>query len=454
MLSIYRAKLDEYGIDNSDSIRIIATSGVNEASNSLAFKDRIFIATGFEIEDFDESVLHRVTYLGLQPFLLNEPHYFESQSVVIEVGGGTTEVLLLDKDDVSFSKTYRLGALRLRKQLEVYDAPLVKSRELMEVQIQSFLDQFLRSVGDIDPRHLITMGADQRFAVQAILQKTVADQIVQLSLKQLSDLADDVFQRSPESLVTNYHMSLPDAQSLGPSLLTHVMFAKALGLETVAVANVNLRDGLIKEMTDNHQWLDSIQTQVVRSAILLGRKYYFNEPHAMHVAAMACQLFDQLEVLHQLPRRFRGQLEVAALLHEVGLFISNRSRHKHSYYLISHSELFGLGEKELQMVAMVARYYRGASPQPSHPPYAKLSRISRVAVSKLAAILRVAKAVDVNHKQQFSKIECRLSPDEVELFVDRPLDLSLERLELKQSAALFSAIFGKTPRLSSTRDEL
>ena len=128
LLSVYRAKLDEYGISDPEDIRVIATSGVNEASNSLAFKDRIFIATQFEIEDFDQSILHRVTYLGLLPFLRNEPQYFEKQSVIIEVGGGTTEVLLLDKHDVSFAKTYRLGALRLRKQLEAYDAPLVKSR--------------------------------------------------------------------------------------------------------------------------------------------------------------------------------------------------------------------------------------------------------------------------------------------------------------------------------------
>ncbi len=454
VLSIYRAKLDEYGITAPDSIRVIATSGVNEAQNSLAFKDRIFIATRFEIEDFDESILHRVTYLGLLPFLRNEPEYFKQQSVVIEVGGGTTEVLLLDKHDVSFSKTYRLGALRLRKQLEVYDAPLVKSRELMEAQIKGSLEQFLHSVPKIEPKYLVSMGGDVRFAVQTIKQTPVTDQIVKLSVRELSKFADDVLKRSPESLVTQYHLSLPDAQTLGPGLLTHVMFAKALNVEKVAVANVNLRDGLIKEMTDNHQWSDSIQTQIVRSAVLLGRKYSFNEPHAMHVAALACQLFDQLEVLHQLPRRFRGLLEIAALLHEIGLFISNRSRHKHSMYLISNSEMFGVGEKELQLVAMLARYFRGASPQPSHPAYSRLSRYSRVAVSKLAAILRIAKALDVTHRQPFSKVECKLSPNEVELFIDRSIDLSLEKLELKQTGALFSAIFGKMPRLKSTRDEL
>ena len=454
VLSIYRAKLDEYGITEPESIRVVATSGVTEASNSMAFKDRIFIATQFEIEAFDESVLHRVTYLGLQPFLHKEPEYFEKQSVVIEVGGGTTEVLTLDQHDVSFAKTYRLGALRLRKQLEVYDAPLVKSRELMEAQISGFLEQFLHSVGEIDTSFLISMGGDVRFAVQVLTQQTVSDELIELPLEQLSQFTDDVLKRSPESLVTQYHMSLPDAQTLGPSLLTHVLFARHLNVDKIVVANVNLRDGLIREMTDHHQWTDSIQTQIVRSAMLLGRKYSFNEPHATHVASLACQLFDQLEVLHQLPRRLRGLLEIAALLHEIGLFIGTRSRHKHSLYLISNSEMFGIGEQELQMVAMVARYFRGASPQPSHLIYSRLSRSSRVEVSKMAAILRIAKTLDVTHRQSFLDIQCKLQKNSVEIFVEESIDLSLEKLELKQTGALFAAIFGRTPRLRSTRDEL
>jgi exopolyphosphatase/guanosine-5'-triphosphate,3'-diphosphate pyrophosphatase len=324
----------------------------------------------------------------------------------------------------------------------------------MEAQIDRYLEQFLHSVGEVGPKYLVSMGSDVRFAVQAIKQKPVVDQIVKLSTKELSKFADEVLKQSSESLVTKYHMSLPDAQSLGPSLLTHVMFAKALDVEKIAVANVNLRDGLIKEMTDNHQWTDSIQRQIVRSAMLLGRKYSFNEAHATHVASVACLLFDQLEVLHQLPRRWRGLLEIGALLHGIGLYISSRSRHKHSMYLINNSEMFGIGQQELQMIAMIARYFRGAPPQPSHPPYARLSRSNRVAISKLAAILRIAKALDVTHRQPFSKFECKLAPGEVEMFVDQSIDLSLEKLELKQTGGLFTSIFGRTPRLKSTRDEL
>ncbi len=454
VLSIYRAKLNEYDITAPDHIRVIATSGVNDARNSLAFKDRIFIATDFVIEAFDEAILHRVTYLGLQPYLQNEPQLFEKQSVVMEVGGGTTEVLLLDGADVSFAKTYRLGALRLRKQLEVYDAPLIKSRELMEAQISSFLDQFINCGMEIRPQHLVSMGGDVRFAVQLLTQKPVGSELVSIGLKELSDLTDKVLSRSPESLVTQYHLSLPDAQTLGPSLLTHVIFAKGLGVKRMVVGNVNLRDGLIKEMTERHEWTDSIQKQIVRSATLLGRKYNFPENHSLHVADLACQLFDQLQVLHKLSPRFRGLLQVAAILHEVGLFIGSRSRHKHSMYVISNSEFFGIGAKELELVALLARYYRGATPQPSHASYSSLGRRGRVAISKMAALLRVAKSLDVTRTQHFDSVECRIEPDRIVIRVEDSVDLSLERLELKQTSGLFEDIFGKPLLLTSNRDEL
>jgi exopolyphosphatase/guanosine-5'-triphosphate,3'-diphosphate pyrophosphatase len=454
VLSVYRAKLDEYGITDPENIRVIATSGVNEARNSLAFKDRIFIATEFVIEAFDEAILHRVTYLGLQPYMRNEPKLFEDQSVVIEVGGGTTEVLLLDGKDVSFAKTYRLGALRLRKRLEVYDAPLIKSRELMESQINRFLGQFLTCGMKVQPQHLISKGGDVRFAVQLLKQKNLGEDLMSVNLKDLSDLTDEVLKRSPESLVTQYHLSLPDAQTLGPSLLTHVIFAKGLGLKNIIVANVNLRDGLINEMTEQHQWTNSIQEQIVRSATLLGRKYNFPENHALHVAELACQLFDQLQVLHQLSPRYRGLLQVASIVHEVGLFIGSRSRHKHSMYVIGNSEFFGIGAKDLQLVALLARYYRGATPQPAHAGYSSLGRRERVAVSKMAALLRVAKALDVTRTQHFDGVACRIELNRIGIHIEDSVDLSLEQLELKQAGALFEDIFGRPLLLTSNRDEL
>jgi len=118
-------------------------------------------------------------------------------------------------------------------------------------------------------------------------------------------------------------------------------------------------------MAVSESWSKEFSDQIIRSAIDLGRKFEYDEAHATHVAQLCASLFHQLREEHQLSSRYEVILRIAALLHEIGLFVSNRSYHKHSLYLIRNSELFGLGKKDLLLAALVARYHRRASPQPT-----------------------------------------------------------------------------------------
>lgn len=449
VMQIYREKLNEYRITNRQDIRVIATSGVREASNQLAFTDRIFVAAGFEIEPFDEAELHRVTYLGILPFLNQVGESKSGLSIVFEVGGGSSELLYVNRLDVLYSRTFRLGALRLRKTLEQFDAPVAKTRELMEIQILQTIEEFKVAARSPKPENFLSMGGDVRFAANEIMQKPVGDKLVELKLKQLEAFTDEILSQSPDHLATKYHMSLPDAKSLGPGLLTQFLFARELNIKRFLVANVNLRDGLIQEMALGQHWSDSIQSQIIRSAMQLGRKYKFNEAHAVHVSKLATSLFDQLQSLHGLTIRFRSILEIGALLHEIGYFISSKAKHKHSMYLILNSELFGVGAQDLRMIALVTRYHRGATPQPRHDGFSALDPRQRVAVSMLAAILRISKALDVGHHQRIEFVNCVPRGNRLELFTNEVADLALEQLEVQQNSGLFEDIFGREVSLET-----
>ena len=453
VLKIYRTKLNEYGITNKENVRVIATSGVREAANGIAFTDRIFIATGFAIEPFDEAELHRVTYLGVLPYMTQEEKAFSQQSVLFEAGGGTAEILLLNKTDVVFSKTYRLGSLRLRQKLELFDAPFIKSRSLMESQILQTISEFKVSTNNPSPKSFIAMGGEVRFAASEINQKPAANELIEIKMKALEEFTSEILLQSPDHLASKFHMSLPDAQSLGPGLLTQLVFARELGVTNFYVANVNMRDGLIKEMAIGRSWSKSIQTQIIRSALQLGRKYNFNEQHARHVSQLACQLFDQLQDLLQLPERCRGILELASLLHEIGAFISTKSQHKHSMYLILNSDFFGIGNLDRKLMALVARYHRGASPLPRHEGFSQLTRENRVLVAKMAAILRIAKSLDFGKTQRIESISCVEKNDRVEISPSDVAEFSAENIELQQVRGLFEDIFGKEIVLETTSNQ-
>jgi exopolyphosphatase/guanosine-5'-triphosphate,3'-diphosphate pyrophosphatase len=215
-----------------------------------------------------------------------------------------------------------------------------------------------------------------------------------------------------------------------------------LQVGSILVSHANLRDGLLKEMVDRDIWTDDFRQQIVNSAMELGRKYHFDEEHAVHVAMLSSQLFDGTRGDHRLDARHRLLLYVAALLHEIGAFVSNTSLHKHSMYLITNSELFGLSQEDELLVGLIARYHRRASPKPTHQGYNMLSREGRVTVAKLASLLRLAIALNTGRNQRVTKVTCKREGSKLVLLADNLDDVTLEQISLKPASGLFEEVFG------------
>jgi exopolyphosphatase/guanosine-5'-triphosphate,3'-diphosphate pyrophosphatase len=452
VLKSYRQVLTEYQITHPRQVRVVATSAVREARNRLAFIDRIYIATGFQVEAIDEAEVNRVTYLGIQPLLQAEPGLQVARTMVIEVGGGSTEVLVVCNGNVTYANTHRLGSLRLRETLEAFQTPTAKIRTIMESQIERTVKQICENVPDSGRVEILALGGDVRVATSRIIPDWNPSFLSRINVASLEKFTDEILGMSEDAIVRKYHLSFPEAETLGPALLTYLQLAVAYGLDSLLVADINLRDGMLKEMAVDASWTEEFSKQIIRSALDLGRRYHFDEDHAQHVAHLSKQLFGQLKDDHQLEQRHEVILYVAALLHEIGLYVSHQSHHKHSLYLIKNSELFGLSRKDVLLTALVARYYRRASPQPSHEGYATLDREERVAVSKMAALLRVAVALDESRSQRIKDLQCLREKGKLVIAIGQVGDLSLEQLALRQNGALFEETFG-LPVLLRTRRE-
>ncbi|MCA9105559.1 MAG: HD domain-containing protein [Planctomycetales bacterium] len=442
VMQIYAKKLTEYQIGR-DEVRIVGTSAVREAANRLAFLDRLYIATGFDIEPFDEAELHRVTYLAVKPALERQPELSQKPVVVCEIGGGSTEVLGLVNDSIEFSQTYRLGSLRLRRTLEAYHAPTQRIRDIMEREIEKTANQIREHFATFDNREFVTMGSDMRFLGSLLRPGENFRVPVRLEMDEVDEVIDQLVGLSVDALVHRHHLSLPDAESLAPALLAYQHIAQALGVTHLWVASANIRDGLLRDMWMRKTRSAEFTQQVTQSALDLAERFHVDLDHAKHVAHLCRSLFAELKAVHQLESQFELLLVVAALLHEVGLAIGHRSFHKHSMYIIANSEVFGVGKHELRVISLVARYHRRASPQPVHAGYAELDREQRVVVSKMAALLRIAKALDDSRNQRIHEIDVEVRPDNVVIQIPGVEDLALEKIALQQQGTLFEEVFGK-----------
>ena len=452
VLKSYGQMLKEYQIDSNDRLRVVATSAVREASNRLAFLDRVYIATGLEIEPIDEAEVNRLTYLGVEHLFDTHPALMECQTLVTEVSGGSTETLLVRTRNVVDASTFRMGSLRFRKSMEPFRAPELKVRNIMESQIDRMVRQITAQLDPDVPTEMIALGSDMRFAATQILPDWNGADVASVPLSQLESLTDDLLSLSEEDIVRRYHLSFPDAELVVPALLIYVQLAKGLGLDQLLVTDTSLRDGLFQEMAGSDGLADQFRQQIIRSAVTLGRKFAFDEKHALHVAELAKNLFHQLEPEHQLAPRNEIILYLAGLLHEIGLFVSSRSLHKHTMYLINNSELFGIGKTTQTLLALVARYHRRASPQSRHEGFAALKRDQRILVSKLAAILRVAVALDESRSGRIRELQCGFKHGKLIISVPNVEDLSLEQLALRQNASLFGEVFGREVVLESVRN--
>lgn len=443
VLKSYRRKLKEYQCSDPKHIRIVATSAVREAMNRMEVLDRIYIATGLAVELIDDAEIARVTYLGVRPLLQNDAALTDAVTVVVEVGGGNTEVLVLKGKDIVHSQPYRLGSLRLQQMVLQSQASRSRASGIMIGQIDRTVESLIDLVPKGKPVALVSLGGDMRFAARVLGINLQSAGLTRIPLEEIERLSSQLLSMTVDRIMQNYHIELSMAETLVPALLAYQRMAQLLGCRELLITEFNLRDALLQGMLRSNDWSADFCDQIVNSAIELARKYQVDFQHARHVADLARKLFRALQSEHRMDVRCETLLYAAALLHETGLFVGLSGYHKHSYYLIMNSELFGLNARDHQLVAMIARYHRRASPKPTHESFARLDRDARVIVSRLAGILRVAVAMDHTGSQRVRDIECSIEKNRLIVTVTNPAgDLSLERMELRHKASLLEDTFG------------
>jgi len=192
VLRSFREILQQYRIVDENQIRAVATSAVREATNRDAFLDRIYVATGFNVEVIDESETNRITYLAVSRLLDSELSLTRGDTLLVEVGGGNTEALLLSKGQVSYSHTYHLGSLRLREMLDDYGAPVVELPEIMQIHIDRAVQQIRQRLSVEGHTDLMALGGDIRFAAAHLIEEWDKKALIKLPLSALSKFTKEI----------------------------------------------------------------------------------------------------------------------------------------------------------------------------------------------------------------------------------------------------------------------
>lgn len=454
VLRSFSTVLKEYNIDQREGIRAVATSAVREARNREEFLDRVYMATGINVEVIEGTEVNRLTFLGIHPLLETHASLQKNRLLVVEVGGGSTELLGLDEGSVSFAHTYRLGSYRLRESMDAAEESGSRNADVLEMDIDTGIRQFRDAVGKTNKGlSLLLLGGEARLAARLLTGQWDGTSLARVKVADLAKLAAKVLTMEVEEVVRRYQLSFEEAQALGPALEIYVRMATTFDLRQVNICGVTLRDGLLAEAATGNAWSDDFIRQILHSVHEIGKKFQIDQAHADCVTDLSLALFRALRDEHRLGYRFEVILTVAAQLHDVGMFISTSSHHKHSQYIIKSSDIFGMGKQDIKLTALVARFHRRALPRSSHLDYDSLTREDRLVVNKLAAILRAADALDRSHAQAIRNVRITVKDDQVLLQTSKAGDFAAEKRALTDKGKMFEQVYGRTVILRTKRKQ-
>ena len=430
-----------WGIDDED-VHVIATSALRAARNRDVFVDRVRLETGFMlsiVEGIEES---RLMYLAVRFALKNDlPLFWRANSMILEIGGGSTEIMLLRRGQMVAAHSLKLGTIRIGQNSRL-GSPIARERYVYET-IRHTSD-FLSSELDLTHvRTIVIAGTDARMAA-ALTGTNLNEHCGIVTREAFINFVKTVQGYSQEECMDKLQMSPGEAEILIPGLLIYRLLLERTVSAHVVVLKVSIREGKLIDLAQdmNTALQEEFFSQILASAVNLGRKYHIDERHCRHVADFSMTIFDALVQEHGMNRRERMMLKVAALVHEIGMFIQNSDYNLHGQYIVTNSEIFGLQSVELDIIGNVIRYIRGEPPSPTHISYIALQSEERILVLKMASILRVADSLDPGHSQQIRRISVEKKTETVVLHTERNLDLPVEFLTEDERTGLFQDVFG------------
>lgn len=440
----FRELLKTYGIESKDA-RVIATSALREADNRDTFCDRIALQTGFSVDIVEDVEENHLMYLAVQKALGEEfRNLAKSNALIIEVGGGSTELMLLRRGRMMAAHSLGIGTVRVDEQVRAAMGSSAYLERYLKDSVRTTCDNLNSDMPLATVRSFVVIGSDARFAARSVGKKAGNGDFYVVSKDAFGRFVDEIQSLQIEGVVEKYRVSHADAEGYALGLFITKLFLERTAAEELVVPFVSIRDGYLMRLTQGPSATleNELHRQVIASTLALGRRFHFDEAHALHVSALALELFDRMAAEHGLGKKERLLLEVAGLLHDVGTFIRTSGHHKHSEYIITNSEVFGLQRDDLTIIAACARYHRKVGPSPTHPNFMSLPREDRIVVMKLSAMLRVADALDRGHTQRVRIADLERKEDHLVIRAEECGELSLERLSLEEKGDMFEDVFG------------
>jgi exopolyphosphatase/guanosine-5'-triphosphate,3'-diphosphate pyrophosphatase len=432
----FRETIDRHG---ARWTRAVATSAVREALNQELFVDRVSQASKIDIEVIGPEEEARLIYTAVN----GRVNLRDKLAVLVDIGGGSTEITLASDEGILSTESYKMGSVRLLRTLGGQAQGEQHIHQLIQEYVEATQKRIRRELGRQKIDLCIGTGGNMESLGDLRREDLGRDRDTVLPVQDLQSLLKLLMNLSYEERVRQLRLRPDRADVIIPAALIMLKIMQIAGVDELTIPRVGLKDGLLADMAEElyGERKTVRRDQVIASALQVGRKFQFDELHALTVSKFAVQLFDRTRELHHLGLEHRLLLEVAAMLHDIGGYVGAADHHKHSQYLLLATPIVGLKRDQVAIIGNIARYHRKSLPKPQHELYKVLPSRDKVIVSKLAALLRLADAMDNEHGSKVSDFEVEYRKPKFTIRLHGEGDLLLEKWALNKKSDMFEEVF-------------
>ncbi|MFZ3217534.1 MAG: HD domain-containing protein [Candidatus Acidiferrales bacterium] len=437
----FRDRMDQH---NVSAYRAVATAAAREARNYRRLMERVRRKAGIELEVIsgeEEARLVCAAALwalgdGVQPRL------------IFDLGGGSLELNFYQRGVLEQRIGLPLGTIRLMETFSIEGAIDEDNANRLRHHILALLRSVMPSPPKLNRALAVACGGNAEALVR-IAPGPMVERIPAINTRLLRDQTWRMLSLDVPGRMRTFHIRQDRAEVIGIAAIIFTTLAKWLELRTMLVPSVGVREGILLDLVaEQYSVRTASEEEKGRASELLAsvrwfaRRLDYRSQHAEQVARLALSLFDQLRPMHEMGADLRLALEMGALLHDVGHFISRKSHHRHGEYLIRNGEIPELRGWRRDMVAALVRYHNSKSePQLEHASYAALDGERRRQARLLTSLLRIAEKLESEHAERICGVDVQISGRKA-IFVIRALDgTRLDLLGLERKASLFEKEF-------------
>ena len=439
-LNDFKRMMQDFGVVE---YRACGTSALRELTNPLIIVEQIYRRTGFKVEILSNAEQHFLGYKSIAAIERGFKKMIQKGTAILDVGGGSLQVSLFDKDALVTTQSLKMGSLRIRQRLQELEKTTIHYDKLVEEFIRNDLTNFQRLyLKDRDIKNVILMGD---FITDMIFQEEMKDKII--TRNEFMKRYEDTVDKTEDVLAQEMEIDPEYASLVVPTMVVCRSFIDIFQAEALWAPGVSLLDGIAYDYAEKKKFIRSVhnfENDILVTSKNIAKRYSSSKSHIQGTMNLCLNIFDSMKKVHGMGKRERLLIQIAALLHDCGKYISMGNVSECSYQIIMSTEIIGLSSLERKMIAYAVRYNTTAFVYYDEIQMlgAGIDRESYIKIAKMTAILRLANAMDRSHCQKVKGIKTVLKDRELQMVMDSSQDISLELGLLQDKVAFFEEVFG------------